>query len=135
VGASDGPVPAIAPPFSSLPHLEGPQVKVEIGSEAPTAPAMTFVGGQNAWLNFTIWYWDTGPATAANVFVDGSQYAMTELAGQDGDYGNGTIYRAEVNATELGGGVHTWYYDFNGPGGQKRFPASGTMGALVVDRA
>ncbi|HEX9708977.1 MAG TPA: tandem-95 repeat protein [Candidatus Thermoplasmatota archaeon] len=132
--SASSPAPAVAPPFA-VPFLEAAQVKVEIGSEAPLGPAMSFVGAQNAWVNFSVWWWDTGPATSANVFVDGVQYAMSEVPGQDGVYENGTLYRAIVNATDLGPGVHSWSYSFTGPSGPLQLPTSGAMGELVLDRA
>lgn len=140
VDRSPASLATIALPF---PFLEGPQVKVDIGYGAPAGPAMSFVGGQNAWVNFSVWWWDNESAANAYVIVDGGpsqlQYPMAEAPGGDGVYANGTLYVAMVNATEFSPGPHTWHYEFLNQTASAitRLPqaAPTEFGTLVLDRA
>jgi len=122
------------PPFA-LPLLEGAQAKVEIGTGAPSGNASSFVGNQPAFVNFSIWWWDTAPPTSARVVLDGFSFAMAPAPGGDGDDTNGTLYLAKVNGSGLTLGDHAWHFDFQGQTGSARLPASGDFPPLRLDRA
>ncbi len=121
-------------PFG-FPLLEGPQAKVEVGTTAPSGNASSFIGNQPAFVNFSVWWWDSGSATTARVVVDGISFPMAVAPGGDGDDTNGTLYVLKLNGSALAMGDHVWHFAFQGPSGAARLPATGDFGQLRLDRA
>lgn len=134
--ASQGaPTPlTITPPYT-LPVLEGPQVKAEVGYGGPSGDATSYAGLSGADANFSVWWWDTGPATTANLVLDAVNYVMTPASVGDGDDTNGTLYVAKVPIDSMAPGDHPYHFDFAGPSGNKRLPAAGDITGLRLDRA
>lgn len=127
------PLSTIAP--FAFPLLEGPQAKVEVGTTAPAGNASSFIGNQPAFVNFSVWWWDTGPATTARLVLDGISLPMAAAPTGDSDDTNGTLYQLKVNGSGLSVGDHAWHFNFQGPSGAARLPATGDYGQLRLDRA
>ncbi len=133
-GASSPAPSATTVPFA-LPMLEGAQAKVEIGRGAPNGDATSYWGNQGAVANFSVWWWDTGAPTQARVVFDQVAHPMSPAPVGDGDDSNGTLYVAAIDVATMAAGDHEWYFDFSGPSGGTRLPASSNFTNLRLDLA